>query len=45
MKPAIPARVNPYGQPDGEGKFKPATLVVQGAQRARGTRSAMILKR
>jgi hypothetical protein len=37
MKPAIPARVNPYGQPDGEGKFKPGNP--GGPGRPKGSRN------
>jgi hypothetical protein len=37
MKPAIPTRVNPYGQPDGEGKFKPGNP--GGPGRPKGSRN------
>jgi hypothetical protein len=37
LEPAIPARVNPYGQPDGEGKFKPGNP--GGPGRPKGSRN------
>jgi hypothetical protein len=37
LEPAIPARVNPYGQPDGEGKFGPGNP--GGPGRPKGSRN------